>query len=121
MSDTIDIMTELEEFQDRVYWLVEQVPEGQVATYGQIATYAGSARAARAVGNLMRTSWTKHGEIPWWRIINAAGKISLKGDLHRPTLQKELLEAEGVQFSAAGRCKLEEIRWSPDSDFWIIE
>ncbi|MFW5966885.1 MAG: MGMT family protein, partial [Persicimonas sp.] len=50
------VRAELEEFADRVYWLVAQVPPGRVVTYGQIALYAGSPGAARAVGNLMRES-----------------------------------------------------------------
>ncbi len=120
-DDISAIVDELDEFSDRVYWLVQQVPEGEVATYGQIATLAGSARAARAVGNLMRTSYANGVELPWWRIINASGKISLKGDLHRPALQRELLEKEGIEFRASGRCDLESLRWSPDHDFWILQ
>lgn len=112
------IRAELDSFGDRVYWLVAQVPTGRVVTYGQIALYAGSPRAARAVGNLMRTSLKKGVEVPWHRVINASGGISSKGDVERAELQRRLLEGEGVAFDAAGRCDLERFRWEPDVLFW---
>ncbi len=108
----------LSTFTDRVYWLVQQVPNGRVATYGQIATYAGSPRAARAVGNLMRDSLANGVECPWQRIINASGGISYRGDLARAELQRRLLKTEGVAFNHRGKCDLDEFRWSPPTAFW---
>lgn len=105
-------------FSERVYWLVAQVPRGCVATYGQIATLAGSPRAARAVGNLMRLSLKRGREVPWHRIINHQGRISSKGDTERAELQRRLLEAEGIEFDDTGRCELEQVRWSPREGFW---
>lgn len=102
-----------ESFADRVYWLVCQVPEGAVATYGQIATYAASPRAARAVGNLMRLSLQRGRDVPWHRIINAKGAISSKGDTERAELQRRLLVAEGIEFDDSGRCDLERLQWEP--------
>lgn len=112
------ILEELESFTDRVYWLVQQVPPGTVATYGQIATYAGSTGAARAVGNLMRNSLTNGVECPWQRIINASGGISYKGDVVRAELQRQLLEREGIAFDHRSRCDLDACRWSPPTAFW---
>jgi methylated-DNA-protein-cysteine methyltransferase related protein len=109
---------ELEEFSDRVYWLVAQVPPGRVVTYGQIALYAGSARAARAVGTLMRNSLSNGVDIPWHRVINASGGISFKGDLARAELQRRLLEEEAVVFGGNGRCELATYRWEPEVLFW---
>ncbi len=109
-----------QDFSDRVYWLVCQVPAGRVATYGQIATYAGSPRAARAVGNLMRLSLKNDRDVPWHRIINAKGGISSKGDAARAELQRRLLEAEGIEFDAAGICELEDYRWEPHEVFWDV-
>lgn len=106
------------EFSDRVYWLVCQIPSGQVAAYGQIATYAGSPRAARAVGNLMKRSVAVGREVPWHRVINAKGAISFKGDTPRAELQRRLLSAEGVVFDDRGRCDLDIYRWEPREVFW---
>ncbi len=116
--DQLDaIRADLEAFGDRVYWLVRQIPRGRVATYGQIATYAGSPRAARAVGNLMRTSLERGVELPWHRVINARGGISGRGDLGRADEQRRRLEREGVDFEGQ-TCDLEAHRWSPDVLFW---
>ncbi len=111
-------MDALTEFSDRVYWLVQQVPSGAVATYGQIATFAGSPRAARAVGNLMRQSLKRDVEVPWHRVINARGAISSKGDSPRAELQRRLLQAEGITFDDRGRCDLQALRWEPREHFW---
>lgn len=112
------MLEDLDSFTDRVYWLVQQVPAGRVATYGQIATYAGSPRAARAVGNLMRQSLARGVECPWQRIINASGGISYRGDLARAELQRRLLESEGIEFDHRGKCDLQTCRWSPSTAFW---
>ncbi len=111
-------MERLTQFSDRVYWLVRQVPSGAVATYGQIALYAGSPNAARAVGNLMRQSLHRDIEIPWHRIINAKGAISARGQSARAELQRRLLEAEGIDFDDRGRCDLDALQWSPREAFW---
>ena len=113
------MIEEGESFGDRVYWLVCQVPPGAVATYGQIAALAGSPRAARAVGGLMRASLTSSREIPWHRIINARGAISARGDTARVELQRRLLNAEGIEFNAQGRCDLARYQWDPRHGDWI--
>jgi methylated-DNA-protein-cysteine methyltransferase related protein len=112
-------MTErLESFADRVYWLVGMIPEGRVVTYGQVASYAGSPGAARAVGDLMRDSLGRGVDVPWQRVINASGGISHKGDFARAALQRALLVREGVEFSRGGRCDLSRFGWSPDASSW---
>lgn len=106
------------EFADRVYWLVSQIPSGAVATYGQIATYAGSPRAARAVGNLMRESFRNRRPVPWQRVINAQGGISSRGETGRAELQYELLVSEGIEFDENRHCDLSRFRWEPGEPFW---
>ena len=101
------------QFADQVYWLVAQIPFGAVATYGQIATYAGSPRAARAVGNLMRESLHHDRDVPWHRVINASGGISSRGQTERAELQLKLLRIEGIRFGERGTCDLEKYRWKP--------
>ncbi|MEO1269309.1 MAG: MGMT family protein [Myxococcota bacterium] len=102
-------------FQLRVLRLVRRIPRGQVATYGQIAALAGHAGAARACGHILRQS-SDELDLPWQRVINSQGRISSGGDVHRPLLQRKLLEAEGVVFSRSGRCALEQYRWTPTDD-----
>lgn len=113
-------LPDLDSFSDRVYWLTDQIPEGRVATYGQIAFLAGTPRAARAVGALMKTSRSIGLDLPWHRVINASGGISYKGEVERPRLQRTLLKSEGVLLSAKDTCDLSIFRWEPDHDFWSI-
>ena len=85
-------------FVARVLAIVRAIPEGRVASYGQVATLAGSPRAARAVGGVLKAHVEPASDVPWQRVINAAGRISFKGDTGRAWLQRSLLEAEGVRF-----------------------
>jgi methylated-DNA-protein-cysteine methyltransferase-like protein len=98
-------------FARAVYALVRRVPRGRVVTYGQVAALLGHPRAARAVGtalaNLPRP--LQH-IVPWQRVINAAGRISIRGGIERPDLQRELLELEGIRFRA-GTVLLKDYRW----------
>ena len=66
-----------ESFYDRTVNLIRSIPEGRVATYGQIAGYAGSRRAARQVAYILHSSSEKHA-LPWHRVVNSKGGISLK-------------------------------------------
>ena len=70
LSDTVD------SFSSRVKSIIASIPEGRVATYGQIALLAGNRRAARQVAWILHSSSSKHG-LPWQRVINRLGKISL--------------------------------------------
>jgi methylated-DNA-protein-cysteine methyltransferase-like protein len=81
-----------------------------VATYGQIAEYAGFRGAARQVAFILHSSSQKE-DLPWHRIINASGTISLKRG-HGHELQKKLLKDEGVVFDPADRIDLVRFRWS---------
>ena len=99
-------------YYDRVYDLVRQVPAGRVITYGHVALLLGAPAAARAVGYALH-NLPPGSDVPWWRVINAAGAISLKGRGAQADLQRELLEGEGVQFDEAGRCALDRYRWWP--------
>ena len=95
-----------------VYRLVAQVPKGKVVTYGQVAALLGAPRAARAVGTALRYlpgSLTR--TVPWQRVINAAGGISLRGDVLRAEEQRWLLEGEGVEFDRHGKVNLKKYRW----------
>ena len=101
----------------RIYEWVSRVPKGKVATYGQIAGLAGRC-SARQVGYAMAALPGDSG-IPWHRIINSQGRISLRTGSEGHRLQRILLEAEGIVFSADDRIDLVEYRWAAvdDSDF----
>lgn len=86
-------------FARAVYALVREVPRGKVVTYGQVAAILGHPRAARAVGTALSNLTRPMARlVPWQRVINAAGRISIRGDIQRPDLQRQLLELEGVAF-----------------------
>lgn len=96
----------------RIYAVVRRVPHGRVATYGQIARIAGIGRHARQVGyalHNLRPGTT----VPWHRIINAKGEISLRRTSGAATTQRILLEQEGVRFDARGRISLKQFGWRP--------
>lgn len=81
---------------DAIIEIALSIPKGKVSTYGQIAALAGNALAARIVVRILHTMSEKK-RIPWYRIVNSKGKISLpKGGGYE--LQKQMLEAEGVEF-----------------------
>ncbi len=99
-------------FSERVYLAVISVPAGWVTTYGDVAIAAGSPRAARQVGfALSRLSDERETEVPWHRVINSRGYISLRGDTGRGIRQEQRLKEEGIPFSQSGRIPLENKRW----------
>ncbi len=101
---------------ERVYTLVRQIPQGKVASYGQIARWLGWPRGARTVGWALRALETD--DVPWQRVVNAQGRVSLTGD----TTQQRLLEAEGVVFDTTGRIDLKVYGWTgPLTPWWEEE
>src|SRR5262245_28351749 len=97
-------------FDAAVYRLVALIPPGQVTTYGQIARWLGHPSAARAVGYALH-ALPAGSDIPWQRVINAAGRVSSRCDSHGEAGQRALLEAEGVQFDAGGSVDLRRFGW----------
>ncbi len=101
----------------RIYEVVRQVPRGRVASYGQIAEIVGArcgARCdARMVGYAMAAT-PEGSDVPWQRIVNREGKISLLGQ--GGEIQRMRLEAEGVTFDARNRIDMKRFGWAgPDS------
>jgi len=94
----------------RYYAVVAAIPEGRVASYGQIAALAGLAGRARQVGYAL-AALGGQSALPWHRVINAAGRISLDGE--SAALQRALLESEGIEFDAAGCVSLARFGWRP--------
>ena len=99
----------------RIYDVVRQIPEGRVATYGQIAQLAGLPGHARQVGYaLFALSGPESEEVPWQRVINAKGEVSARSEPGREGLQRAILESEGVVFNDRGRVDLKRYRWKPE-------
>ena len=98
----------MKRFHAAVYRVVERIPRGQVATYGQIAALLGYPRAARAVGQAMKRVPL---HLPWHRVVNAQGGISLRANVGSMLTQRVLLEQEGVA-ARRGRIRLRDHRWT---------
>jgi methylated-DNA-protein-cysteine methyltransferase related protein len=108
-----------DDFREAVWEMVERIPRGRVCAYGRIAELVGppagmdfrafKAFGARWVGGAM--AHCPEG-VPWWRVINAQGKISAREGAGR---QRKLLEDEGVPFSPRGRVDLDAFGWPDES------
>ncbi len=99
-----------------IYEVVEQIPRGRVATYGQVALMAGLPGQARLAGYAMFNLPPDLAErVPWHRVLNAQGRISYsearQGNDHK---QRALLEQEGVVFDARGKIDLKLYGWRPE-------
>lgn len=103
---------------EQIYATVRKIPHGKVCTYGQIAVLAGLPGQARLVGYALHALRTLPGsadeeEIPWWRVISAAGHIS---NAYEPVLQRSMLEAEGVAFDERDRVDFRRFLWEGEDD-----
>jgi len=96
----------------RVIELIRAIPEGKVSTYGGIARMAGSPRAARQVVRILHTSSRKEG-LPWHRVVNKEGRISLKPGFGYEE-QKEALLGEDVVFDDQDCIDLSKHLWLPE-------
>jgi len=95
-----------------IYDVVRRIPRGRVSTYGRVAELAGLPRRARLVGRALR-DLPADSDVPWHRVLNAAGKISARGDaLGHEDLQAQLLERENVR-AAGSVVPLERYLWQP--------
>lgn len=100
---------------EAVWAVVCAIPEGTVATYGQVAKLAGMGRGARAVGRIL------HGNpdpvhTPCHRVVFADGSVAPSYAFGGAAVQRDLLEHEGVPFKDDGRVDLDRARWVPRGD-----
>ena len=115
-------------FNMRVWEIARQIPESRVSTYGQIASMIPPPEGvepmqykrlgARWVGNAMRTS---PDDVPWQRVINSKGTISLPKGSSAADEQRALLEMEGVAFDEQGRVNFEVAGWDGPRESWLRE
>ena len=101
-------------FNERVYTLVRHIPRGKVLSYSKVAQLLGVPRGARAVGWALHQLENKPGlqDVPWQRVINAKGYVSIKSTAHAAAEQRAHLESEGVIFDTSGRVDMARYGWS---------
>src|SRR5262245_17846975 len=106
-------------FRRLVYRLVRRIPRGKVVTYGQVAAILGQPRGARAVGMALGALTPPLAdELPWHRVINAAGRPSHR-DGFWAGIQREMLETEGICFDRHGYVDLKRVRWKGPRREWV--
>ena len=103
-------------FYEQVYAVVRRIPRGKVTSYGRIAAMLGRPRAARAVGYALNALRDKQGDpayqnIPWQRVVNSQGRISIVNRDNSANYQAELLRQEGVAVSEALKINLDVYLW----------
>jgi len=117
LSDSADASQKSPSY-EQIYAMVRRIPPGKVTTYGRIAELVGGC-TARMVGYAMAA--LKRGtapDVPWQRVINAQGKISIHGDGIGNAMQRTLLEEEGVRFDLNGKVDFFIFGWSgPDEPY----
>lgn len=96
----------------KIYEVVSQIPEGTVATYGQVAAIAGNPRWARVVGYALHVL-PDPALVPWHRVVARDGHISTAYDASGESLQEAMLRSEGVTFNPDGRVNLQKHLWKP--------
>ena len=97
---------------EHIYTIVAEIPRGRVANYGQIAELAGIRGGARQVGYAL-SALPDPTPVPWHRVVNAKGEISLRSEPGSEGIQRKLLEREGIAFEPGGRIPMDRFRWRP--------
>ncbi|WP_379127795.1 MGMT family protein [Paenibacillus sp. sgz500958] len=104
-------------FTENVIRIIQSIPEGKVMTYGGIAFAAGSPRGARQVVRILHSMSRKH-KLPWHRVVNAKGMIALTED-ESGSMQKLMLQGEGVIFNMRGAIDLERFLYIPEENDYL--
>ena len=104
--------TNTDNFFDRVYEVVKQIPYGRVTNYGSIAKYLGSAKSSRAVGYAMNASHNI-ADVPAHRVVNKVGLLTGKHHFFGSNLMKDLLESEGIEIIGNQVSQFDSLYWDP--------
>jgi methylated-DNA-protein-cysteine methyltransferase related protein len=99
-------------FTEKVVRIIQSIPPGKVMTYGQVASTAGSPRAARQVVRILHSMSDKY-NLPWHRVINTKGEIGFQ-DEEMFFTQKMLLQSEGIEFEDERKISLIRFLWQID-------
>lgn len=97
-------------FKDQVISIVKKIPYGKVTTYGTVATLAGTPQGARLIGGILQHNHESH-NLPWHRVVNKEGFISIKSLEYPKVLQKALLEQEGIEVTTNFMINLKKYGW----------
>ena len=101
----------VKELAPMIFQVIAQIPYGRVASYGQIARLAGIPKHSRLVGYVLK-HMDADSSLPWYRVINSQGKISLsKLNDQGQNIQAQLLMAEGI-LVIGGKVKMKEVQWN---------
>ena len=92
----------------RIWALARQIPPGKVATYGQLARWAGNPRLARAAGYAMHSA---PADVPCHRVVNREGRLAPAFAFGGTDAQRQLLEAEGIAVSEDGYVDMKRYQW----------
>lgn len=98
----------------RIWETIQEIPEGCVANYGQVAEVAGIPRGARQVGYALRHT-PDDLQLPWHRVITSSGKIAFDPNSRHFKMQRDRLIEEGVPV-LKGKVDIRKYRWEPDLD-----
>jgi len=109
MSDT-----KFNNFFEKVYQVVQLIPEGRVTSYGAIATYLGAKKSARMVGWAMNKAHDKN--VPAHRVVNKKGLLTGKHHFEGTNLMQQLLENEGVEVFDHQIQNLDAVFWNPNTE-----
>ena len=101
---------------EKIYEVVTKIPKGKVATYGQVALYAGNPRWARVVGYALHNNPAPY-VIPCHRVVNREGRVAEAFVFGGGSAQRELLEKEGIEFLEDGSIDLNKFIWQPNEQF----
>ena len=107
------------DFYSKVYHVVRQIPCGKVTTFGEIGKILGLRSSARMVGWALNALSGKSTDIPAHRVVNRNGDLTGARFFDTPTLMRELLEQEGIEF-IDDRVNIKKHFWDPsESEQWI--
>lgn len=103
-------MAEPSEFSKKVIALIQKIPKGNVATYGQIAKLAGKPQGSRGVAWILNSSSGAY-KLPWQRVLNSKGMISFPVGSASFKKQKKLLIGEGIEFDKNNVIDMKQFQW----------
>ena len=108
-------MSKNNDFFDKVYAIVQQIPFGRATSYGAIAKHLGAARSSRMVGYAMNAAHTLP-DVPAHRVVNRNGVLTGKHHFPGTNLMQQLLESEGVQVTENQIQDLQKVYWDPSKE-----
>ena len=103
------------EYYERIYKVVNQIPRGKVATYGDVAAIVGDGCDGRIVGHALGALGPRSVQVAWQRVIGRNGKVTTSG-LHQP----DKLAAEGIEFDERGYVLMNRFHWAGPSEEWAL-